>query len=487
MLYGLTPHTAQRVLQVLDDGGSLPSPRGHLARPERGVTWVKVTGAMDADGWHAAVVSLDQAGEWEDLEQLVYVKSHDRSGLTIGNRYLCTRTGDDVDGFACFRTSSPASVSPNYIINGGFSVDQRAWVGVASGNYAWDRWHVQHNFGQAANCTYTGLGKYGGSGGYGWIQKLTGSNGGFLVAQVVENIETGKIRAGNLTMGVSALSNTGNGTTLTLGAFAWTGSPNSTASKNLVASWDGNTPVFNTANLTLLASVTTPLSNTTWANLSIDFKANTTTTTNIVMAMWSDNVHQGGAFKLLYLTDGFLVPTGSKVAWDDWTDAVRRCSRYYYAARYRSLHAVYKSTVGDNLAIDSYGVGNLIVSEAIPVPSMMKDPILRHSIVDITSTSSPAKVHNLNRTNYVGTASTVPAGNLTINAVRLGYPVQTNNLGDSRIHTAYSLVLSAGNGSWLGCGSNSNNPVSGDALMIRFTGSGSNSGTYNDIAFDSEI
>lgn len=104
-IYGLTPRTAGQLRQLLADGGEVGGrQRGYTAA--RGVTWVKVTDAPDADGWHAGVVSLDRFGEFVDLDLDVWIAAADESGLAVGVRYLCTRTGDDDDdgGHPCFRT-----------------------------------------------------------------------------------------------------------------------------------------------------------------------------------------------------------------------------------------------------------------------------------------------------------------------------------------------------------------------------------------------
>jgi hypothetical protein len=106
-IVGLLPRTAVRVKQLVEDGGStVTDPRA--ATPARGVTWVKVTGSPTA-GWHPAVVSLDKAGTFEDLTVAVKVAAADGSTLTTGNRYPCTRTGDDAGGVARFRTLPDAA------------------------------------------------------------------------------------------------------------------------------------------------------------------------------------------------------------------------------------------------------------------------------------------------------------------------------------------------------------------------------------------
>ena len=110
-LYALTQRTADRVRQLVADGGSAgpgPAPTGAAAR---GVTWVKVTGSPDGSGWHPAVVTLDLNGTWSDLTNVVHVKADDGTRLTSGNRYLCTRTGDDTDGTARFRVRQPRQVT----------------------------------------------------------------------------------------------------------------------------------------------------------------------------------------------------------------------------------------------------------------------------------------------------------------------------------------------------------------------------------------
>jgi hypothetical protein len=58
-----------------------------------------------SNDWYAGVVSLDDRGCFRDLAAPVLVTSSDGSPLAVGERYLCTRTGDDPDtGRGRFRT-----------------------------------------------------------------------------------------------------------------------------------------------------------------------------------------------------------------------------------------------------------------------------------------------------------------------------------------------------------------------------------------------
>jgi hypothetical protein len=73
-------------------------------RPPR-VTWVKVTGDADGDGWFPGVASIDGAGTFDDLAAPVLVRGPADEDLANGTRYLCTRTGDDDSGKARFRAT----------------------------------------------------------------------------------------------------------------------------------------------------------------------------------------------------------------------------------------------------------------------------------------------------------------------------------------------------------------------------------------------
>ncbi len=130
-LYALTARTAGQLRQLLADGGGTGG-RATTGAPARGSTWVKVTGAV-VSGWYPGVVSLDVDGAWEDLTGPVKVKSADGSALTSGNRYLCTRTGDDSSG-ARFRTLAQASFTSPLTTKGDIftrssSTDSRLAVG----------------------------------------------------------------------------------------------------------------------------------------------------------------------------------------------------------------------------------------------------------------------------------------------------------------------------------------------------------------------
>lgn len=124
MLYGLSQRTADQLKRVLTDGGAIGAP-AMSGVPARGVTWVKVTDAPDGDGWHPAVVSLDQAGAWWDLTAPALVAASDGSELVPGQRYLCTRTGDSDDGEPRFRTTPTGETGFNSwsLIDGDISAD----------------------------------------------------------------------------------------------------------------------------------------------------------------------------------------------------------------------------------------------------------------------------------------------------------------------------------------------------------------------------
>ncbi len=114
-LYGLTARTAGELRRLIADGGKTGG-RASAGAEGRGVSWVKVTGAA-VSGWHPGVVSLDQAGAWEDLTTAVKVAAADGSTLATGRRYLCTRTGDLAD-VARFRTQGGAPAVEPTTLNG---------------------------------------------------------------------------------------------------------------------------------------------------------------------------------------------------------------------------------------------------------------------------------------------------------------------------------------------------------------------------------
>lgn len=113
-LYGLTARTAGELKRLIANGGGIGG-RATTGSAARGSTWCKVTGAPDGDGWHPGLVSLDVAGEWEDLTAEVLVAAADGSDLVEDERYLCTRTGDAADGTARFRCAAPGGGDPYHV------------------------------------------------------------------------------------------------------------------------------------------------------------------------------------------------------------------------------------------------------------------------------------------------------------------------------------------------------------------------------------
>lgn len=125
MLFGLTGRTAAELRRRFAMPYRVGVGSGRAGSEARGVTWVKVTGSADGDGWYPGVVSLDLAGDWSDLTLAVKVQAADgTTALVEDDRYLCTRCGDDADGprFKCEPppslsvTSGESSLSSNYSI-----------------------------------------------------------------------------------------------------------------------------------------------------------------------------------------------------------------------------------------------------------------------------------------------------------------------------------------------------------------------------------
>lgn len=114
-IVALKPRTAHDLVRKLTDGGRVGGRSKNRPAP-RGVTWVKVTGAPDGDGWHPGFVSIDMAGVFEDLTTEVLVASADGSALADGSRHLCTQTGSDGDGVARFRTIAPTFTSWKHVV-----------------------------------------------------------------------------------------------------------------------------------------------------------------------------------------------------------------------------------------------------------------------------------------------------------------------------------------------------------------------------------
>jgi len=106
MLFGLTAKTRDQVARKLAERDKLVAARGNAGALARGVTWVKVTGAISS-GWYPGLVSLDIDGAFVDLADAVQVKAGDGSILTSGVRYACTRTSDHSDGRPRFEAIPP--------------------------------------------------------------------------------------------------------------------------------------------------------------------------------------------------------------------------------------------------------------------------------------------------------------------------------------------------------------------------------------------
>lgn len=103
--------------------------------PARGLTWVKVTGAPDAQGWHPGLVSLDRDGAFADLADAVQVAAADGSELESGKRYPCTRTGQAADGKARFRTLPVMNFGQRTVSVFGELTADDTWTDAATGTF----------------------------------------------------------------------------------------------------------------------------------------------------------------------------------------------------------------------------------------------------------------------------------------------------------------------------------------------------------------
>lgn len=247
------------------------------------------------------------------------------------------------------QTTRPAVGFRNRIINGEFSIAQRATSFVSGANdddtYNLDRWYVLSDGNDAVDITQE-TSTVPTNGLYAIALDVETANKKFGIAQIIEQKNCIGLIGGNVTLSFKAkVSATTKLDNVKAAVVAWSGTAD-TVTSDIISAWgaEGTNP-------TLIANATfenTPANlsvTTSYATYTLTANIDTASTKNLIVFIWSD-VTDTTAGDFLYITDVQL-EAGSTA-----TDFERRpigtelelCQRYYEVGRLYGSSYFYNAT-----------------------------------------------------------------------------------------------------------------------------------------------
>ena len=253
----------------------------------------------------------------------------DATAITIASDESVTLSGDLVP-------STPLS-HRNHLINGAMMVDQRmegnTYTSTDGANnddiYTLDRWLLLSDgndivdVSRGAAITTDGMKAMG--------LQVENTNKKFGIAQIVENFNCGGLIGNEVTFSfkakVSAVDKLDN---IKAGIIAWSSTKDAVTS-DVVSAWgaDGTTPTL-ASNLTFENTPANLNVTTTTATYSVSATIDTSSTTNIIVFIWSD-VLDTTAGQYLYISDCQLERGSVATPFEhrSYGEELARCMRYY--------------------------------------------------------------------------------------------------------------------------------------------------------------
>ena len=225
----------------------------------------------------------------------------------------------------------------NKLINGGFDIAQRgtSFTSTSSANnddtYNLDRWYVLSDGNDAVDITQTTTVPTGAK--YSIGLDVETVNKKFGIAQIIENANCYDAIGGNVTLSFQAkVSATTKLDNVKCAVVAWSGTADSVTS-DIISAWgaEGTNP-------TLIANATyenTPANlnvTTSWATYSVTANVDTSSTTNIIVFIWSD-VTDTTLGDFLYVTNVQLEKGSTATSFDyrPYGTELSLCQRYCIA------------------------------------------------------------------------------------------------------------------------------------------------------------
>jgi len=254
------------------------------------------------------------------------VSSADATAITIGSDESVTFSGDLVP-------STPLS-NRNHLINGDFQVAQRGTSFVASANndytYNLDRWYLLSDTNDVVDVTQSSTAPTNQL--YSIGLDVETVNKKFGIAQIIEQKNCVGLIGNNVTFSFKAkVSATTKLDNVKAGIIAWSSTADEVTS-DVVSAWavEGTNPTL-ASNLTFENTPANLSVTTSWATYSVSANIDTSSTTNVIVFIWSD-VTDTTAGDFLYITDCQLEQGSNATPYErrSYGEELIRCQRYFY-------------------------------------------------------------------------------------------------------------------------------------------------------------
>ena len=254
------------------------------------------------------------------------VSSADATAITIGSDESVTFSGDLVP-------STPLS-NRNHLINGDFQVAQRGTSFVASANndytYNLDRWYLLSDTNDVVDVTQSSTAPTNQL--YSIGLDVETVNKKFGIAQIIEQKNCVGLIGNNVTFSFKAkVSATTKLDNVKAGIIAWSSTADAVTS-DVVSAWavEGTNPTL-ASNLTFENTPANLSVTTSWATYSVSANIDTSSTTNVIVFIWSD-VTDTTAGDFLYITDCQLEQGSNATPYErrSYGEELIRCQRYFY-------------------------------------------------------------------------------------------------------------------------------------------------------------
>jgi len=245
----------------------------------------------------------------------------DASGGNTATINSMTPTADSLQGFR------------NRIINGGFNIAQRGTSFVSGANdddtYNLDRWYILSDGNDAVDITQTTTVPTGAK--YSIGLDVETANKKFGIAQIIENVNCFDAIGQTVTLSFDAkVSSTTKLDNVKCAIVAWSGTADSVTS-DIISAWgaEGTNPTL-IANATYENSPANLNVTTSFARYTVSAAVDTSSTTNIIVFIWSD-VTDTTAGDFLYITNTQLEVGSVATPFErrDYGRELIMCQRYY--------------------------------------------------------------------------------------------------------------------------------------------------------------
>tara|TARA_R110000803_G_scaffold25100_1_gene60032 strand:+ start:147 stop:1241 length:1095 start_codon:yes stop_codon:yes gene_type:complete len=328
---------------------------------------------------------------------------------------------------------STALSNRNRLINGDFQVAQRATSFVASANnddtYNLDRWYLLSDGNDIVDVTQSSTAP---------TNQLTSigldvetANKKFGIAQIIESNNCVGLIGNNVTLSFKAkVSDTSKLDNVKAAIISWSSTVDAVTS-DVVSAWavEGTNPTL-ASNLTYENTPADLNLTTSWATYSVSANIDTSSTTNVVVFIWSD-VTDTTAGHFLHITDCQIEQgsTATPFEHQSYGEELARCQRYYETSSVDgtfALENMYSGSVFFAQTTQTNGTFFRVVKRATPTVTIYSrnGTVNKVSLVntgaDQGGTASSGDYWSINGFKYVSIGDVATAGN----GVEWGYKAE---------------------------------------------------------------